>query len=165
MDTSVVPYAGQAAVALEGGSDWVLAHLVSTDGNRWSHPGEPTIYLGTDPETAIAELARHVPTGQPVLEASVWTVDVTLDAVVDLTRKDRLRALDAQHCRELATNLRRHGVQGLLVPSVAFLDQPDRANLVVFADAVGRLDRVISDPERCLVIGPPLGRACRLAGP
>jgi RES domain-containing protein len=145
-------YAGRAAVAVETAAEWSTAALVSTDGNRWSRPGEPTIYLALDPAVAIAELARHLPVEQPIHPASVWTVDVDLEAVVDLRDGVGTWTLDAERCRDAAADFRRRGAQGLLVPSVAFLDRPDRANLVVFADVIGDLDRAIGNPQRLLSI-------------
>jgi hypothetical protein len=154
MDRSFEAYVGPAAVALDRASGWSTPALVSVEGNRWSRSGQPTIYLAGDPAVAIAELARHMPIGQWAVPASVWTLDVHLEAVVDLRTADGTWTLDAERCRDMASDLRRRGTQGLLVPSIAFLDRPDRADLVVFAEVVGSMDRAICNPRRLLTIFP-----------
>jgi RES domain-containing protein len=117
---------------------------VTTDGNRWSAPGEPTIYLASDLGVALAEFARHAPTHQPV-DGRVWAVELELTSTVDLRRVDvRARLgvgddpawfLDRDRCRSLAHKLRTDGaIDGLIVPSVAMLDQDARFNVVVFVD-------------------------------
>jgi RES domain-containing protein len=154
MASILEPYVGTAAVAIQGDPEWHTAALISTEGNRWSRPGQPTIYLGGDPSLALAELARHLPAGDGFPPAWVWTVDVRLDAVVDLRSQDAAWVLDAERCRDVASDLRRRGAEGLIVPSVAFLDRADRSNLVIFAERIGELDRAISDPNRVVSIDP-----------
>src|SRR4051794_7710831 len=124
----------RGVVARPGNDALTPDDLVSTDGNRWSRPGEPTIYLGSDSGVALAEFARHLTVGAPPPVGRLWTVEVHLDRVVDLrTSAARARAsvaaerdwpLERETCRSIATRLRDRGVQGLIVPSVAFLDQP-----------------------------------------
>jgi RES domain-containing protein len=154
MDSILQPFAGPAAVAVQGELAWHTAALISRDGNRWSRPGEPTIYLAGDPAMALAELARHLPLGQASPPAWVWTVEVNLAAVLDLRSEDAAWVVDAERCRDIASDLRHRGAQGLIVPSVAFLDRPDRANLVIFAERIGQLDEAISDPHRVVSIEP-----------
>src|SRR5688500_741883 len=119
-------------VARRDSSPLTAAKLVTTDGNRWSRPGEPAIYLGSDPGVALAEFARHLEVDASQPTGVLWMVDVRLDRVRDLRSPKsgaELRAtdsppwpLDRERCRSVAAALRREGVQGLIVPSVAFLD-------------------------------------------
>jgi RES domain-containing protein len=137
-------------VARNGHGSLSLGGLVTTDGNRWSRPGERTIYLASDKAVALAEFARHLEPDAPLV-AGLWTVDVRLDCVVDL-RAERPNAdprwlLDRERCRSLAARFRARGVEGLIVPSVAFLDQREHWNLVVFADRLESLERLIAAPR------------------
>ena len=154
------PFGGFGGTAYYASAEPVLGaeDLVTTDGNRWSQVGEPTVYLAGDPSLALAEFARHAPSkGAP--EGVIWTVTVRLVAAVDL--RDRARAdglgdgqgrwLDRGWCRSIAARLRASGAcDGLVVPSAAMLDRPERWNLVVFVD---RLRRPLPD---ALVIHGPL---------
>jgi RES domain-containing protein len=121
--------------------------LISTHANRWSAEGEPTIYLASDAGVGLAELGRHWDE-QPD-ECSVWSVRVTLGAAADL-RDPAIRAglglpddptwvLDLDRCSGLASRLRSERAHdGMVVPSVAFLDDPGRWNVVVFVDRLTR---------------------------
>ena len=140
-------FAGPASLAGPASTRPTADGMLTTEGNRWSAPGEPTIYLAGDLGVALAEFGRHAPPG--LEEARVWSVEIQLDAVVDL-RGDRevARLLDHGRCRALATRHRAYGdCEGVLVPTVAMLDRPDRWNLVVFAD---RLRRPVSEAIRPL---------------
>ena len=124
-----------------------VSSLTTTDGNRWSVEGEPTIYLAGDPGVALAELGRHW--GEQGAEIAVWSLRLTLEAAADL-REPAIRAalgvpddprwiLDEERCRALAAHLRVQGTNdGMIVPSVAFLDDPSRWNAVVFVDRQAR---------------------------
>jgi RES domain-containing protein len=119
--------------------------------NRWNEVGEPTFYLAGDLGIALAEYARHLRedvgfTGTPLVrERAVYQVAVQLQAVLDL-REPRVRSaiglhggarrfLDIAVARATAHFVRRTtSAEGLLVPSVAFLDEPSRWNLVLFLD-------------------------------
>jgi RES domain-containing protein len=119
--------------------------------NRWNEPGQPTLYLAGDLGVALAEYARHlrddVGLSGPlaVHERAVYQVEVRLGAVLDL-RQPRVRAAIGLHggprrflerdvARATARFLRlATAAEGLLVPSVAFLDEPTRWNLVLFLD-------------------------------
>jgi RES domain-containing protein len=154
-----------AAVALEGSGGWSSAALVSTDGNRWSRAGEPTIYLAGDVAVALGEFARHMPLDPSPRVGSLWSVSLDLERVVDLRRADVPRELslpagsswilDADRCRDVSATLRRADVTALLVPSAAFLDRPDRFNIVIFADRLhGHLDDRIREPRRVAILRP-----------
>lgn len=121
---------------------------------RWSDAGAPTVYLASDIGVALAEWGRHVPVDEGREPSGLWRVPVRLERAADLRRLSpagveglaRLAGiadppwpggqpwvLDAALTREVAAWLRyASGVDGLLVPSVAFLDDPGRGNLVVF---------------------------------
>jgi RES domain-containing protein len=119
----------------------------SDDPERWSGPGQPTIYLAGDVGVAIAELGRHTPhlPAQGSDRRRLLRVVATFDRILDLTRPEVLAALgldegpgqfvSQDHARAIATAVRDSGdCEGFLVPSVAFLDQPWRWNLVVFVE-------------------------------
>jgi RES domain-containing protein len=144
------PFAGTAYFAtVEPVLD--VEDTVTTQGNRWSQAGEPTVYLAGDPSVALAELARHsAPDEAP--DGVIWSVAVRLDAPVDLRDPAIRRAyaddgaakwLDHDWCRSLAGELRATGAHdGLIVPSAAMLDRPERLNVVVFVE---RLRRPLED--------------------
>lgn len=147
------PYRGAAALAIDGHEPWSLERLIDTDGGRWSRSDEATIYLASDPGVALAEFGRHVPGNGARVDGALWTVDVALEDIVDLRDTSDVDLLDQGRCRAIAAAWRRAGVPGLIVPSVAFLDHPDRFNLVVFPDLLGsRLSDVIRSPQRLAAI-------------
>jgi RES domain-containing protein len=129
--------------------------------NRWNAVGEPTLYLASDAAVALGELARHLDTSHPPgarhdpVARQVYTMQVQLDAAFDL-RDARVWAelslANAPHCfldagiaRATAQFLRRTtSAQGIIVPSMAFLDQPDRWVLILF------LEKLPADPGRFL---------------
>jgi len=119
--------------------------------NRWNEAGEPTFYLAGDLGVALAEYARHLrddvgfsstPTAH---ERAVYQVAVEVQAVLDL-REPRVRSaiglaggrrrfLNRAVARATAHFLRQTtSAEALLVPSIAFLDDPSRWNLVLFLD-------------------------------
>lgn len=119
-------------------------------------------YLARDPGIVIAEHARYLAAELPIgaterLAREVFQVRVSLDRVLDLTDARVIHAmgtepierwiLDLRQTQAASSYLLTHvpGLQGLVVPSVAFLDDLDRYNLVVFRDAV--------DPA--VAFGPP----------
>jgi RES domain-containing protein len=116
---------------------------------RWHWRGQPTLYLATDSAVAIAEFARHLALdrGGVVIPArrAVYQLGVRLDRTIDLRDRKVLDLIgrdDAPQCwldprvaRAVATFFRDAlEVQALLVPSVAYLDAPDRFNLVCFLE-------------------------------
>lgn len=135
--------------------------------DRWCRPGQPTAYLASDPGVAIAELARHQPPRGGGSERRILRLDPGprgLGGLVDLRDGGVLRALgvtrpltaflDRERARAVADRVRadeRHA--GLLVPSMAFLDDPARANVVLFAERLGDLaDRLQASSEVARVV-------------
>ena len=140
--------------------------------DRWNREGQPTAYLASDPGVALAELARHRPPGREEGDEERRVLRLVprpegIGGLVDLRDAAVLRALgvtglptaflDREHARSLADRVRaddRHG--GLIVPSMAFLDDPGRCNVVLFADRFDDLDALVqasSDAAR-LVLRP-----------
>jgi RES domain-containing protein len=126
-----------------------------TDGadgsDRWSRPGQPTAYLASDAGVAMAEMARHHPPSGARVERRVMRLDVRPRAVhglVDLRDPAVLRSLhapveaaaflDPDTARVVADRVREDPLhRGLIVPSMAFLDHPERPNIVLFGERLG----------------------------
>ena len=116
--------------------------LVTRDRNRWSED-EPTIYLAGDPGVAISEFGRHW--SEESDPAWMWAMRLRLDHAIDLRKRETQTALgipaesswilDRDRCRSIARELRATGrCDGLIVPSVAFLDDEARWNAVIFVE-------------------------------
>lgn len=148
-------------------------YLGQADDNRWSERGVPAYYFASDMGVVAAEHARHIEVDVPAghserLERSVFLVPVTLEAVLRLTDPAVVEAmgadpietwiLDLAKTQAAATYVRSQvtGLQGLIVPSVAFLDRLDRHNVVVYRDAIDPA-RVFGTPvhERNITIASP----------
>ncbi|HEY8439099.1 MAG TPA: RES family NAD+ phosphorylase [Candidatus Limnocylindrales bacterium] len=132
------------------------ALAVPDDGHdRWSSPGTSTIYLAGDPLIALAEFARH---GDPRRSDDRRIVRLRLapTPVLDLRRPAVLAAIgvDPERCgadrteaRSLSGAVRDAGIcAGLVVPSMAFRDDPQRFNVVLFAEAVDSLADRLREP-------------------
>jgi RES domain-containing protein len=124
--------------------------------------GVRAYYFASDRGLVTAEYARHIATDLPWghadrLERSVFRVPLIVDRVLRLTDPDVVSAMGAGPINtwilDLATTQAAAayllaqvvGLQAVVVPSVAFLDQHDRFNIVVYRDAI--------DPA--VVFGPP----------
>jgi RES domain-containing protein len=119
--------------------------------NRWNESGSPTLYAASDLGVAVTEFGRHMADerdaggGRRVQERAIYRLDVRVAALLDL-RNSRVRGalglhggahrfLDVPVARATASFVRRTTpAQALLVPSVAFLDDPGRWNLVLFLE-------------------------------
>lgn len=169
---ALVSFAGDAYRAAPGDQPFDVDALVSRDDDkdRWNRPGEPTIYLALDPGVALAEAGRH-------LHDSVGTggcqmlvrLRIRADGLVDLRDAANRRQLgveggpaaflDRSRAREIAGRLRRRpGCRGLLTPSMALIDQPERGNLVLFAE------RLPGGPRDVVVGHEEIGRLEVIAG-
>jgi RES domain-containing protein len=121
--------------------------------NRWNGPREPTLYLAGDPGIMIAEWGRHFPAVfdeamlPAAIERSVFRLSLRLEHVVDLRDPASIAArvpdsattwfTNRDLARLVAHSFRAQGtVQALIVPSIAFLDDLTRWNLVVFLDTL-----------------------------
>jgi RES domain-containing protein len=130
-------------------------HLGQAGNNRWSELGVRAYYFASDVGLVTAEHARHIAIDVPAghverLERSVFRVPISLDRILDLTDPAVVAAMGADPINAWALDLRRTQaaaaylrsqvatLQGLLVPSVAFLDQHERHNIVVYRDAIVR---------------------------
>jgi RES domain-containing protein len=128
-------------------------YLGIADDNRWSARGVRAYYFASDVGVVGAEHARHIAIDVPGghedrIERSVFKVPVVLDRLLTLSDSQVITAMGAAPLNEwildtgatqaAASYLIAHvrGLQGLIVPSVAFLDRPDRFNLVVYRDAI-----------------------------
>ncbi len=119
--------------------------------NRWNEQGEPTLYLAGDMGVAIAEFGRHFAidrtpeVAQGAVERTVYRLDLTVDRVLDLRDPQVWAALSLSNAPNCFLSIpvahaTAHFIrttteaQGILVPSVAFLDQLVRWCLVLFLD-------------------------------
>jgi hypothetical protein len=121
--------------------------------NRGSGVGVRAWSFASDIGLVVGEYGRHVevdlPDGQSErLARSVYKVPIAMDRVLYLTDPATVAAMGAQPINSWLWNLRATqsaarylleqvpDLQGLVVPSVAFLDRPDRPNIVVYRDRV-----------------------------
>lgn len=129
------------------------AYLGVARDNRWNREGTPAYYFASDLAVTVAEFARHIAAELPDgaserLARTVWRVPVSLTATLDLTDPTVVEAagappigewiLDREVTRATATYLLAQvpALQGLVVPSIAFLDRQDRPNIVVYRDRI-----------------------------
>lgn len=119
--------------------------------NRWNSAGQRSLYLAHDHAAAIAEWARHAkesyhPEIDPPPQRHMYRLKVALPATLDL-RDPRVwealggvttqpsNFLDVNHCRVIADYVRHlTSAVAVHVPSIAFIDDLHRGNLVVFLD-------------------------------
>jgi RES domain-containing protein len=132
--------------------------VTAAEPGRWNDAGAPAIYLPADPGVLLAEWGRAFGVERP-FDVALWSVVASLARALDL-RRPVVRAaldlpepaawiLDPDQTRDLAADARyRGGVDGLVVPSAAFLDDPDRWSLVAFLGAGQTATDVVADPER-----------------
>lgn len=165
LDPFIQPWSGEAFRHLPDGSPYDVLDFrfaASATNNRWNLQGDPTLYLAGDYGIALTEFARHLTTDRK-LNANqahrrrVYRLGVHLDATISLCEPGVWSALslktaphafaDAKVARATAKFLRdTTSAQGLFVPSLGFLDQLDRWNLVVF------LEKLTPDPTRFLTV-------------
>jgi hypothetical protein len=163
--TLAKPLVVVAAVVVEGDDRWDARRVISHEADRWSREDQPTGYVAGDPGVALAEAGRHLVPGDPIRVTSLWQIRVSVDRALD-TRERRVAEaagvpddpawiLDRAACREVADRVRRAGIQVLVVPSAAFIDLPERFNLVLFPECADEgLDRAIGGSRRLAVLEP-----------
>ncbi|HEV7810782.1 MAG TPA: RES family NAD+ phosphorylase [Candidatus Limnocylindrales bacterium] len=127
--------------------------------DRWSTPGTSTIYLAGDPLVATAEYARHGP--RDGRDDQRRLVELPIRAVRLLDVRDRavqaalgdadhpIAWLDIGRAREAARRIREAGIcDGLIVPSMAFVDREDVFNVVLFRESIdGPLGSALGAPR------------------
>ncbi len=142
-------------------------HAARSRRNRWNEAGTPTFYFAGDIAVILTEYARHIhvelPAGAPERQGrDVWEVPISLGRVIDFRDPAASAAIGLPEIADWIGNVdrtqttvrfvREHSaVQGLLVPSMGFLDDASRWNVVVY------LDRI--DPR--LAFGAPMF-VCRI---
>jgi RES domain-containing protein len=152
----IAPWAGDLLrhrPAASGRSVLDDTYLGQVDNNRWSARGVRAYYFARDRGIIAAEYARHLAADLPVgvtehLAREVFRVAVSLERTIDLTNPAVVAAIGAAPINDWILDLRltqaaggylqsqAPGLQGLIVPSVAFLDDHTRFNVVVFRDAI-----------------------------
>ena len=167
LDAALTSWIGSAYRHINAGRDVLDFSRAGLYGkNRWNAPDEPTLYRAGDVGVAVAEWGRRFPASYPDASAravvrDVYRLHLRLDAVLDL-RSDRVTRLlgiagapeifrDMDAARSIAKVVRETSLaQAMLVPSIAFLDDLMRWNLVLFLDKlpaardtwITRVDRV-----------------------
>ena len=167
----LLPWSGAALRHIPAGSpvdvlDFRFA--AQSPKNRWNVQGSPTLYLAGDEGVLIAEWGRHFAIRREsdmervAVERSVFELELTLDHVLDLRSAlvcDALSLANAPWCftdgnlaRTTAQFVRSTtAAQGILVPAMAFLDDPSRWCLVVF------LEKLPADPAAFISSVGPAG--------
>ncbi len=137
--------------------------------NRWNLAGEPTLYLAGDRGVLAAEWARHLPhpwSADAINRATARTVfglGLRLQRVVDVRDAAFVQRCgvhpttdwfpDLSAARHIASVVRNTtSAQSIIVPSIAFVDDHSRWNLVVF------LDKVPANTSEWIVNVEPVGR-------
>jgi RES domain-containing protein len=127
-------------------------HAARSRRNRWNEAGTPTFCFASDIAVVVAEFARHIqaelPDGEPERQArDVWRVPISLGRLIDFRDPATSASIglskiddwigDIDRTQATARYVRQHAdVQGLLVPSMGFLDDAARWNVVVYLDRI-----------------------------
>jgi len=138
--------------------------------NRWNMTGEPTLYLASSKAVALGEYARHLDTTRSagvrggIRPRTVVRYSLSLTEALDLHDLEVCRELgfgegpevfvqDVDKARVVGAFVRRvTGAQGLIVPSMAFLDSYTMNwNLVLF------LEKLVPDQRAFILSGTPDG--------
>jgi len=157
----VQPLDGRVYCHVPMGRPFSYAALARPDDghDRWGSTGTRTVYLAGDDAVALAEYARHRDDAAPTDARGLCSLRLQTVRVLDLRdravtgplglRGDADRFLDRQVARRASQTVRDIAVcQGLIVPSMAFLDQPERFNVVLFVESLGSdLATVLTDRQ------------------
>jgi RES domain-containing protein len=127
-------------------------HAARSRRNRWNEAGTPTFYFASDIAVVVTEFGRHIQTELPDGEAErqardVWKVPISLDRLIDFRDPAASASIglskiddwigDIDRTQATARYARQHAdLQGLLVPSMGFLDDPAKWNAVVYLDRI-----------------------------
>jgi hypothetical protein len=133
-----------------------------TNENRWNRQGQPTFYVAGDHGVLIAEFARHLKEqrtpamGKGMIARRIYDFELSLPHTLDV-RDPRVIAalslanapacfLDREVARATADFLRQTTpAEALLLPSIAFLDQPERWVMAIFLEKLpDGIDGVVS---------------------
>jgi RES domain-containing protein len=121
--------------------------------NRWNTQGQPTFYLASEQDVAVAEFGRHLTVnrsaslGEQTRARQIYRIQVTLEHVIDLRQPgiwELLSLENAPFCflkmeqaRAVAQLVRAvTPAQAILAPSMAFLDKLDRWVMAIFLDKI-----------------------------
>ena len=127
------------------------------DPDRWSAPGTRTAYLARDLLVALAEYARHGPPSAELEERRLVRLTLRPVRAIDLrseavrlalrVRDDVNGYVDRERARRLGLAIRSARIcEAIVVPSMAFLDDLERSNVVVFCELVeGGLEAILRD--------------------
>lgn len=127
----------------------VATDASTTHAGRWHSLGQETLYLAGDHPLVIAEYARHIPATHPLdftrlfATRSILQIHARIPRVIDIRDPEVCQLLgvdqdpawirDVAHTRRIATMIRMDtDASGIIVPSMAFLDDATRWNLVLF---------------------------------
>jgi RES domain-containing protein len=152
----VTPWSGEALRHRPKGSTRSVlddTYLGQAGDNRWSERGISAYYFALGVGLITAEHARHIDVDVPDghadrIERSVFRVRLTLGRTLCLTDPAVIAAMGADPLETWILDLAKtqaaasyllsqvSDLEGLIVPSVAFLDQPNRFNVVVYRDAI-----------------------------
>ncbi|WP_071590750.1 RES domain-containing protein [Synechococcus sp. PCC 7336] len=136
--------------------------------HRWNYAGERTIYLAKSQDVALGEYARHFRESRPglagqALSRKVYSIEIKLESTINLCNKaiwDNFGVvkgphsfMDEQIARSVARSIRTATpAQGIFVPSMCFLDNLEKWNLVLF------LEKLPNSPRQCLISAELIGR-------
>lgn len=125
-------------------------------GARWNGPSAAAIYTSCERETALAEAEYYISLQplRPKAKRTLYTIDVSLRTVVDITAPSALRFLgitadvlrseDQSRCRLIGNAVNWLGHDGLLVPSAR---RDSGTNLVIFRQDLGSHEFHVIDEE------------------
>lgn len=154
LDRYIKPWKGKAFRHIPASPEndvFDFDHIYRQKTNRWNMEGEPTLYLAKDQKVLIGEwgrnfnLNRNQSLKNKVLKCCIYRFSIRLNFILDLRAKKVCQMLNLKntpHCfletsvaRATAHFLRyTTKTQGLLVPFMAFLDNPDLWCLVIFLE-------------------------------
>jgi RES domain-containing protein len=154
LDLLLSPWNGEAFRHIPKGSpygplDFRFAGL-ATD-NRWNYPGQRTLHLGRDRGVVVGEFSRHLQEkrtpqiARQIVARQLFRLRLEIEWMLDLTSPEVRKALSlpsdptcflsVDYARATAHFVRfTTRAQGLVVPSMCFLDDVSRWCLVLFLE-------------------------------